>query len=99
MHDVSYFISGALDPVDRRTHERDLLRAYLSALHNAGGPALTIDDVWDHYRRHLLHGYFWALTPCEMQGRERVRAMGIRHLTAVLDHSSLELLEKANLAV
>ena len=41
MDDVAYFIGGALSVADRRTHERDLLKLYLSAAAAAGGPRST----------------------------------------------------------
>ncbi|OAL27834.1 hypothetical protein AYO20_09687 [Fonsecaea nubica] len=93
MHDVAYFLTGSLDIEERRQSERRLLASYLKALHSAGGPCLTIDDVWDDYRCHQLHGFLWAFTPPEMQTRERVRAVSLRHFAAVADHSTLELLE------
>lgn len=46
-HDVTYFMTGALEIEDRRRHERALYGFYLDELFGAGGPRLKIEDVWD----------------------------------------------------
>ncbi|KAF5591049.1 aminoglycoside phosphotransferase [Fusarium pseudoanthophilum] len=93
MHDVAYFIGGALSIQDRRAHEKDLLQSYLDALKLAGGPELEIRDVWEEYRRQTFHGFAWALAGPLMQSREIVDAMVKRHCAAIVDHKSIELLE------
>ncbi|KAF5638784.1 aminoglycoside phosphotransferase [Fusarium tjaetaba] len=45
MHNVTYFIGGALPYQDRRAHENDLLQSYLGALKHGAGPELEIEDV------------------------------------------------------
>jgi hypothetical protein len=90
--DVAYFITGALDAEVRRGSETDLLRHYLAALAAGGGPDVDFDDAWLDYRRHALHGFFWAVTPPVMQPVERVAAMSRRHTTAILDLESFEAL-------
>lgn len=62
------FIAGALELEGRCPYEHDLLHTYLRTLKKAGGPSLSIDEIWDNYRRHQLHGFLWALTPFKMQG-------------------------------
>lgn len=47
VHDVTYFMSGALTIEDRRQHERELYGFYLEELCRAGGPKFEIEDVWD----------------------------------------------------
>ncbi|KAK1751203.1 hypothetical protein QBC47DRAFT_417616 [Echria macrotheca] len=93
LHDVTYFITGALTIEDRRASEVELFEHYLAALHAAGGPKLARKDVWDEYRKHHLHGFAWALTPPAMQPKEQVDIMTARHCAAIADHQSLELLE------
>ncbi|OCK81560.1 hypothetical protein K432DRAFT_350766 [Lepidopterella palustris CBS 459.81] len=93
MHDVAYFLGGALTVEDRRTHERELLKHYLDKLHEAGGPRLGVEDVWMDYRKHHLHGFVWVLTGPRMQAKTKVDAMTERHVAAILDHESIELLE------
>jgi len=92
-HDVAYFISGSLSIEDRRAHERDLVGHYLEMLHKSGAPEFTVDEVWVEYRKHMLHGFAWALAGPLMQTKERVDIMSERHSTAIVDHKSLELLE------
>lgn len=93
LQDVAYFVTGALATDDRRKHEADLIAHYLQALHRAGGPKFEMEDVWDDYRKHTLHGLAWALTAPGMQPDENVFAMTERHANAVLDHKTFELLE------
>ncbi|KAK7749068.1 hypothetical protein SLS62_008463 [Diatrype stigma] len=92
-HDVSYFVIGALDVEDRRRNELALFDHYLAALAAKGGPELRRDEVWDEYRKHVLHGIAWALSAPQMQPNDVVFAMVRRHVAAVEDHGSLALLE------
>jgi hypothetical protein len=50
LRDVSYFLTMAVDPQERRRSERDLLRAYLGGLRAAGGPHIDLDDAWSVHR-------------------------------------------------
>ena len=90
-YDVAYFISGAMSPGDRRDHERDLLGEYLAALEAGGGPRVDPDEGWEDYRRHLLHGFLWVMTPSVMQSIEKQTAMAERHIIAIDDHDSVSL--------
>lgn len=89
-HDVSYFMAGALSVEDRRAHERDLLRHYVSKLKEFGVPdPCTDDDAWIAYRTTVLHGIGWVMCPPEMQPEENCATMVERFSTAVLDLKSL----------
>jgi aminoglycoside/choline kinase family phosphotransferase len=57
LHDVSYFLCGALEVEDRRRHETDLLRLYLAELATAGviRPP-SFDEAWRLHRCFALHG-------------------------------------------
>lgn len=90
--DVTYFIGGALTPNDRRIHEQDLLKHYLSAFTAAGGPDISWDEWWLDYRRHHLHGFLWATTGSASQPYERVCAMTQRYVVAMQDHDTMSLL-------
>jgi len=46
LRDVSYFLTMAVDPDDRRRCERDMLRLYLDALRGGGGPDIGFDEAW-----------------------------------------------------
>lgn len=72
--------------LDRRTHEKDLLAAYLEALRQNGvaKPPLR-EEAWEAYRRHAMHGFMWAFTPTEMQPLDIVTAEGDLFGTAVVD--------------
>lgn len=91
-HDVAYFVGSALEPEDRRANERALLAHYREALVGAGGPTLTEDEVWEEYRRHSLHGFFWMCVPTVMQPSEVVRAMTHRYGAQIEDLDPFSLL-------
>lgn len=92
MHDVAYFIIGALSIDDRRQHEKKLLQSYLEALHAAGGPEMLLEDIWDEYLKQAFHGFAWVLAGPMMQKREIVDVMSERHCIAIEDHKIIELL-------
>jgi hypothetical protein len=85
LHDVAYFITGALATDDRRKHEKGLLDHYLAALSAHGAPSPTHERAWDAYRRYSLHGFLWAVTPPVLQPWENIRAMAQRHMAAIID--------------
>lgn len=94
LHDVTYIISGALEIEDRRAHEVELLKYYLSELHRNGAPLFTTDEVWLDYRRHQFHGATVVCTIPPMQTRARILEMSRRYIAAVLDHQTFELLKE-----
>ena len=55
MRDVSYFLTMAMDPADRRAHERDLLAHYLGARAASGGTPLAFADAWTAHRLHAAY--------------------------------------------
>ena len=61
--DVGYHIASALEPAERRAHERDLLAHYLDALAGHGVDPPDFDAAWTEYRRGAAYGFFmWAIT-------------------------------------
>lgn len=50
MRDVSYFLTMAVDPEERRASQSDLLRVYLDALRASGGADIGFDDAWRSHR-------------------------------------------------
>jgi hypothetical protein len=63
MRDVSYLMTMAMQPQDRRAAERDLLRIYLGALAAAGGPEMTFDEGW---RAHRIHAAYTVPASCQV---------------------------------
>jgi hypothetical protein len=57
--DLAYCVSTALDTVDRRAWERELVAFYLDRLHAAGGPRVAFDSAWREYREQLLGALAW----------------------------------------
>ena len=92
MDDVSNVIGGSLTISDRRAHERKLFQHYLDALSGYGGPRLTFDTAWLDYRRYQMHGILWATCPESMQPSERRLPVTERHMAAIIDHDTINLL-------
>jgi hypothetical protein len=63
--DLSYAISTALQPEERRQWERDLVARYLDRLANRGGDRIEFDRGFSFYRHQTLHAFhFWTTTLC-----------------------------------
>jgi Phosphotransferase enzyme family len=89
VHDVNYFIISALDPPDRRAHERDLLGGYLNRLAAHGGAAPAPDDAWEEYRRATVYGFLaWLCNPDIWQPPDVNTATYARFGAAMLDHDT-----------
>jgi hypothetical protein len=63
MRDVSYLMTMAMQPEDRRAAERDLLRSYLQALAAAGGPRISFDEAW---QAHRIHASYTVPASCQV---------------------------------
>ncbi|MEU6562996.1 phosphotransferase [Nocardia nova] len=88
--DVTYFMTGALEPADRHASERDLLSLYLDELRRAGADDVpTLDAAFSAHRQHMMHGYLSILTPVEMQPDRFAVAMGRRFAAAMEDLDTL----------
>jgi hypothetical protein len=61
--DVAYHIASALEPDERATAERELLRHYLDRVASLGADVPSFDDAWTDYRRAMPYGFFlWGIT-------------------------------------
>jgi hypothetical protein len=89
--DVAYHLGTVLSIDDRRAHERELVRQYLSELAANGGPAIDFEEGYELYRRSFSHGYFfWVITM--IRGRDEVLAHMPRLAAALKDHDTYRLL-------
>lgn len=55
MREVSYFLTMAMNPDERRSSEHDLLRHYLDARRVFGGAEISWDDAWLAHRVHAAY--------------------------------------------
>jgi hypothetical protein len=55
MREVSYFLTMAMNPPERRSSERDLLRHYLDVRHALGGTDIGWDEAWLAHRVHAAY--------------------------------------------
>jgi hypothetical protein len=94
--DLAYAISSMLDPDARRQWEHALIAHYLRALTAAGGPNVTLETAFHHYRRQLpVALLMWTPTLChpstmpDMQPAAVSLEMIRRITTAIGDHGVL----------
>ncbi|MDT9601084.1 phosphotransferase [Sphingosinicella rhizophila] len=57
--DLAYAISTALEPVDRRAWETDLIQFYIERLGANGGPRIGFEEALLHYRQQMLTVLAW----------------------------------------
>jgi Phosphotransferase enzyme family len=89
--DVAYHLGTVLSIDDRRAHEQELVRLYLSDLAANGGPSIDFEEGYELYRRSFSHGYFfWVITV--IRGRDEVLAHMPRLAAALKDHDTYRLL-------
>jgi len=82
--DVTYFVTGAMNPEDRSNFERELLSLYLDELRrNGADEAPSFNDTFLAHRRQMMCGYLKILTPVEMQPVRFAVSMGIRFAAAM----------------
>ena len=67
--DVSYFLSGALNPLDRRRVEQDMVRTYHERLCAYAIGDYPLERCWQDYRRHSFSGFFMAVAASMMVER------------------------------
>jgi hypothetical protein len=95
--DLGYFLQGTLTVDDRRTHERELLREYHSALTVPTAEKPSFEEVWTHYRASTAHGLaIWLATASAGAAWQRpdiAIALAIRYATAFVDLEAEAALE------
>jgi thiamine kinase-like enzyme len=98
--DVSYALSTALEPEDRRRWERELITYYLACMQQAGVPEIPFHEAWTHYRQQLFGALAWWTGTLgqppnapEMQPRASSLQFIRRITTAIDDLAALESFE------
>jgi Ecdysteroid kinase-like family len=92
--DLTYFLVTALDPGDRRTHERDLIAFYLDELRRRGVEPPSMNEAWQLHRQTVVWGLVvgWLITPPQHYGQDITAANLSRLVTAVQDLETFRLL-------
>ncbi|MDA8047822.1 MAG: phosphotransferase [Actinomycetota bacterium] len=67
--DVSYFLSAAVAPAERRRIEREMVGRYHRELGRYDIGDYDFDRCWDDYRRHSFAGFFMAVAASLMVER------------------------------
>lgn len=94
MYEISYHITGALDVVDRRTHERALVAHYRDELLACGVAAPSLAEFMHQFGCYLANGYaIFLVNASEFQPEAINTAYTARFSAAMLDHDTLGLLE------
>ena len=84
--DVSYFIIGSLDVVDRRRWEQPLLANYLNELAAHGVDPPSFDDAWLAYRAYAVWGEMvWLLNRTDFHTEAVCTAAASRFGHAMID--------------
>ena len=98
--DLAYAISTACSIDDRRLWERELIELYLDRLAQAGGPRVSFDEAWLHYRQQLFSVLaFWTVTLspppglADMQPRDITLEFIGRIAAAMDDNDSITSIE------
>ena len=87
--DVTYFITAALDIVDRRRWESALLQHYLGRLAVYGVEPPSFDAAFDAYRRDVVWGLLiWMLNGSHFQTEANNTAAATRFAMAMIDHDT-----------
>lgn len=92
-HGLAYFIVEALSVEDRKAHEMAILQHYLDTLAKFRGPTFTLDEVLVEYRKSLMSGIGWILTPYKLQTTYEACARHERYGSTIADHKTIELVE------
>lgn len=89
--DVAYAMTTALTVEDRRAWEKDLLAFYLRHLREQGGPQVSFEEAWLHYRQQMMTALTWwtiTLRPTadlpDMQPRD-ITLEFIRRIATAMD--------------
>lgn len=98
-YDLAYLLGGSMDTQLRRDNEKDLVVAYHDELCQQGVAGYSFESAWDDYGfAHLIGGLATSvfaggtLDLNNERGKELIRMMSERHVTAALDHGGLDLL-------
>jgi len=90
-HDVSYVLATGLTTEQRREHETELLKYYLSLLAEQDlSDVPQWEQAWDLYRRSIMWGLFigWLITPPSNYGETITTANITKLVSAVSDLNS-----------
>jgi len=101
VYDLSYFLSAALDPEDRRAHEGELVRLYHDGLMAHGVRNLTWEQCWEEYRRQTFGGIRMSVIAAMVverteRGDDMFMTSLARNAQQILDLEALELLPEPN---
>jgi hypothetical protein len=97
LRDVSYFLTNSVAVPTRRAHGEELIRVYLAALAEAGGPLVPFSVAWEQHRLHALYTWISCIVTAAaatFQSESVVRAGLERSSAAVMDLDSLGALRE-----
>lgn len=91
--EVTYHLVCALDMLDRRRHERELIEHYLEALRSHGVAAPSLNDAFEAHRREIVYGLFiFLINETRFQTEAVNTAYAARFGAAALDHGTRDLI-------
>lgn len=94
IEEVAYHVTCALDPLDRRRWEHDLVQHYLDELARCGVTPPPLAEAMQHYAAFLAFGYCIFLVNASAFQPEAINtACTARFSTAMIDHDTIGVLE------
>lgn len=91
--DVCGFMMTSMTVEDRRAHERDLIKSYLTELQRTGIEAPSFEEAWGDYSRYAMWAFMWVMCPIEAHPEEVCSANTERACAAIADLGTLEKLD------
>ena len=97
--ELAYTLITGMTTEDRRTHQRDLLDEYRSALAASGGPELDREDLWTRYRQAAQYAYAAPVITAGMGGMQDdgIALEGVRRGVAALEDLDTVAVLRSNL--
>ncbi len=97
--EIAYHIGCALDPMERRAAERELVAGYLSELSSYGVHAPDLDETMEHYAAFLAYGYcIFIINDAVWQPEAINTAYTARFSAAMIDNDTRGALDRIGFA-
>jgi hypothetical protein len=95
--EITYHITCALDPADRKRWDRALVAHYLSELERHGVEPPDFDEMMFHFAAYLVYGFYvFFINDTNWQTESFNTAHAARFSAAMVDHGTKDLIVSAS---